>query len=253
VKSRKGFSLWFDHDILNDAFPLVAKTKSSFLPYVSQVSFTEKWPEKLPFGIEWKHGRAELVARLGGPPLERKLFEEDDDSPILTWWERDMVPGETFLKLELKKKGLTVTLVMRETTALSSRHGVPKRPVVGLFVAWALSRGFIDEARFPQHRALIDRVKAREAQGSALVSAAMTRGLWSDHLVPNEAVRSVASGLFYGVMGLSLDGDLIALFGERTNEHGHSEPVLDDDAWDAVDRATPLLDQRFATWPLRRT
>ncbi|WP_268811437.1 hypothetical protein [Archangium violaceum] len=26
------------------------------------------------------------------------------------------------------------------------------------------------------------------------------------------------------------------------------EPKLDDDTWDAVDKAAPLLDQRFAAW-----
>lgn len=54
--------------------------------------------------------------------------------------------------------------------------------------------------------------------------------------------------MFFKIDGLYLEGDLIGVFGERTNEHGHAEPALDDDTWDAVDRATPILDERFAAW-----
>jgi len=36
--------------------------------------------------------------------------------------------------------------------------------------------------------------------------------------------------------------------GKREGPYGHDEPVLDDDDWKAVDRATTALDKRFARW-----
>ncbi len=247
VKSKTGFTLWFSHDHLNDAFPLLPKTKNSFVPYVSQVQLSAKWPEKLPFDLNWKHDQAAIETRLG-PPIVRPLFADDADSPILTWWERDLDPGRTYLKVQLKKKGLSVDLLIRGTFALSSRHGVPAKPVVGLVVAWALSRGLLDESRFPKEYALLARIKQRAEKGSALIDAAMPRGLWCDHLLPDEALRTVASNLFGGMGGLSLDQDLIDVFGERTNIYSHREPVIDDDSWDAVDKAAKILDQRFAAF-----
>jgi hypothetical protein len=49
--------------------------------------------------------------------------------------------------------------------------------------------------------------------------------------------------------------DLIGVFGSRKNQFSHDEPVLDDDAWKNVDKATPVLDKRFAEWlkPARKS
>ncbi len=248
VKSKRGFSLWFSHDKLNDAFPLIPKTKGSFLPYLAEVALDATWREELPFGIEWRHGTAELEARLGRPIVVRLFPDDEEDTTTRSWWEREIDPGRTYLRVQLQKKGLGLTLMIRETVTLSSRHGVPALPVVGLFVGWAVSRALLDEARFAEHGALIARVRGRSEKGSALVRTAMSRGLWLDHLVADDEVRTTARRMFGGSGGLSLEQDLIDVFGERTNAHGHREPALDDDAWDAVDAAAPTLDQRFAAW-----
>jgi hypothetical protein len=244
VKSKTGFRLWFDHDLLNDAFPLIPKTKNSFLPYLSEVSFDPKWTEKLPFDLDWKQGEAEVTARLGAPTVVRLFPDDPDNMTTRSWWEREIDPGRTYLRVQAGKKSTSLTLMIRQTMALSSRHGVPPLPAVGLFVGWALSRGLLDESRFPQHRTLIDRIKNRAEKGSALVRAAMPRGLWLDHLVPNEGLRTFARRSF----SRSLTPDLIEVFGERTDQHSHRQAVLDDDSWEAVDRAAPILDRRFAEW-----
>ncbi|WP_342380463.1 hypothetical protein NVS55_12655 [Myxococcus stipitatus] len=48
--------------------------------------------------------------------------------------------------------------------------------------------------------------------------------------------------------GLWLKADLKATFGARPGAFGHDDPVLDSDTWEAVDKASPLMDQRLARW-----
>ena len=42
--------------------------------------------------------------------------------------------------------------------------------------------------------------------------------------------------------------DLKKVFGKRPGKHGHDEPKLDDDTWDAVDKAAKSFEQRFGQW-----
>lgn len=48
--------------------------------------------------------------------------------------------------------------------------------------------------------------------------------------------------------GKWLTRDFCKVFGKRKGPHGHDEPKLDDDDWDKVDQATPLLDDRLAAF-----
>ncbi len=130
-----------------------------------------------------------------------------------------------------------------------SAHGVPPRAVVGLFVAWAILRGLFDAQSFPDQAALIEDIRARRQQGSALVDLALSRGLWDRHLVDRPGLRGFAYGWFHNVgkQGFIRD-DLVAVFGGVEGEHGHQRVAIDDDPWDFVDRATAKLDQVFAEW-----
>ncbi|WP_158623390.1 hypothetical protein [Corallococcus sp. CA053C] len=46
----------------------------------------------------------------------------------------------------------------------------------------------------------------------------------------------------------NITADLKKTFGKRAGPFGHDAPKLDDDTWEAVDKAAPLLDKRFAAW-----
>src|SRR5262249_45193393 len=130
---------------------------------------------------------------------------------------------------------------------LASRHH-PSRQILGLFVAWAVQRDLLDESRLAAHKKLIAAVRKREKQGSDLVDAALPRGLWDVHLKDLPGLRDFACGWFWNSDHGYMVSDLIKVFGSRPGSHGHDEPVLDDDDWVAVDRATKALDKRFAAW-----
>lgn len=244
VKAKgQGFTLWFSHDKLNENFPLVPKSKKAFIPYLAEISFDEKYAA-LPFDLGWKLTEDEVAARLG-PPIKRPLFPDKPDSPIRTYWYRPLVPGRSELFLQHGKRGLSVTLWIPQAIALTSRHGVPGAPLVGTFVAWAIGRGLLDASRFAAHQALLEQIRAREALGTRFVREALPRGLWNVHLRDLPGLRERAGEWFGGRRGLSATRDFIALFGSRKNVHGHDEPVLDEASWDAVDRASPMLEERF--------
>jgi hypothetical protein len=251
VKAKKlGFTLWFAHDERNDNFPLVRKSKSSYLPYLSQISFDSTYGP-LPFGLEWKHTEEQVAERLG-PPIKKPLFPDQPDGPQRTFWYRTLIPGWSELRFQYGKKGLAMTLWIPQAAELTSRHGVPGAPLVGVFVAWAILRGLLDEARFPQHAALLERVRARTALGTEFVREALPRGLWDVHLKDLPELRLHAGRWLRNMGGLSATKDFIALFGSRKNQHAHDEPALDDATWEAVERATPMLDEQFARWVQNR-
>ena len=89
-------------------------------------------------------------------------------------------------------------------------------------------------------------MKARRATGTQLFDA-LGRGLWSDHLVNDAALRLHAYGYFHN-MGSWITTDLKNVFGKRPGPHGHDEPKLDDATWEAVDQASSVLDKEFARW-----
>jgi hypothetical protein len=237
--AKLGVSVYFNHDILNDAFPLLPKTKSSYLPYVSQVAFTDKWSEELPFGLGWKNGPDEIERALG-TPHSRPLLDG-----VYTWWTRDLVPGVSELYVRTRKGKLDFSVAAKRTIALTSRHGVPPLPAVGLLVAWLTLRGLLDETRIAQHAALVAQVKARSAKGSDLAKAAFPRGLWDDHLRKDEKLVRRLHHWLGSSEGISFTDDLIAIFGERKNQYAHREAVLDEDTWEAFDRVAALFDERF--------
>jgi hypothetical protein len=76
----------------------------------------------------------------------------------------------------------------------------------------------------------------------------LRRGLWDIHLKDEPGLRAFANRWFHNMEEIYIDDDLVAVFGAREGPYGHDEPVLDDDDWPAVDKATPTLDRRFAQW-----
>lgn len=237
--AKLGFTLYFNHDLLNDAFPLVSKTKSSYLPYVSQVALSAKWSEPLPFGLSWNDGPAEIERALG-VPHSRPLFDG-----FYTWWTREVQPGISEVSAKTRKGKLELSIVAKETIALTSRHGVPPLPAVGLLVAWMALRDVLEPSRILAHEALLGRVKTRAAKGSELAKAAFPRGVWDDHLRADEKLVRRLHQWLGSSMDISFTTDLIGVFGERTSAHGHGEAALDDDSWEAFDRVAPLFDERF--------
>jgi hypothetical protein len=120
---------------------------------------------------------------------------------------------------------------------------------VGLFLAWAIARGLVDESSLAKHARLLADVKSRAARGSALVDAALDRGLWDRHLRDEPGLRDFAFGWFHNVGKAGyITKSLNAVFGARSGPYGHDEPILDEDDWPAVDKATPALDEVFARW-----
>jgi len=85
--------------------------------------------------------------------------------------------------------------------------------------------------------------------GSEFVTAALPRGLWDRHLADLPDLRYFADAWFHRVGGVGyIVQDLVKVFGERPSKRGLPEPVLDEDSWDAVDKATEMLDRVFAKW-----
>jgi hypothetical protein len=234
--TKLGVELLFDKSILNDKYPLVKKTKSSFVPYLTGSFLSKKLPDPLPWGVKLGMSEQELRETLGTPILENEHT---------TVWQRAVIPNRDVV-MKFWRDG-SIMLLVAEARGLSE-HGTPARPVVGLFVAWAIQRGLLDEARFPEHAALVDRIRRREAKGSELVANALPRGLWDDHLRDFPELRTFAFGWFHNIGGKFIRDDLVEVFGSREGPHGHAEPILDDDDWDAVDRAAASLDSRFEAW-----
>jgi hypothetical protein len=124
----------------------------------------------------------------------------------------------------------------------------PSRQIVGLFLAWAIQRNLLDETRFSAHADLFEAIRKRQKKGSDLLAAALPRGVWDVHLKNLPDLRNFAFRWFHNFGDMYIVSDLITVFKAREGEYGHDEPVLDDDDWKAVDRATKALDKRFATW-----
>ncbi|MBN8227233.1 hypothetical protein JYK02_06875 [Corallococcus macrosporus] len=241
--AKHGVEIVFTHDILNDAFPLVPKTAKTFIPYVASAWVRSKIGEDV-LGVPWKvKTEAEITKRLGAPTGRRASFMNEDE-PTVAYWEFALdTAGQVWLELEFDAS-LSVTVAVKGAGELAPYPDV----TTGLFIGYAATRGLLDGSRFPAHRALLEAVAARKAKGSEFVKQALPRGLWDDHLRDAPGLRLMAYRWFHNMNGLWITADLKKTFGKRAGAFGHDAPKLDDDTWDAVDKAAPLLDKRFAAW-----
>jgi hypothetical protein len=240
---KHGVELVLSHDILHDAFPPIPKTARSFIPYVSLAWVRAAMGEEV-LGVPWKaKSEAEVVKVLGAPTGRRAGFA-DEDEPTVAYWVHSL-DSTGYLKLEVEfDDAVSVTLSVKGSGDLARYPDV----TTGLFVGYAVTRGLLDASRFPAHQALLARIARREAQGSELVKQAMPRGLWANHLREEAALQTLLWRWFHNMNGLWITKDLIQVFGKRAGEYGHDAPKLDDDTWDAVDKAAPVLDKRFAAF-----
>ena len=236
---KHGIDLLFESHVYHDAYPEIPKSKSSLIPYLSSVCFRDNYKDPLPFGITRDMDAAALEAKLG-PPLGVNPKKN------IAYWHPSIDAGRGII-CDIRSGGDRCTLCI-DTALVLSTGNVPSKPVVGLFVAWALLRGLLDTARFPAHAGLIAQIKAREKKGSDLVDTALSRGLWNNHLSDRPDLRQFVYGWFHNIGGRFIRDDLVQVFGSREGKYGHQEPVLDDDTWDAVDRATEHLDSVFSAW-----
>ncbi|MCP3143106.1 hypothetical protein [Pyxidicoccus xibeiensis] len=241
--AKHGVELVFSHDILNDDFPPIPKTSKTFIPYVSFAWVRSKIGEDV-LGVPWKPASEAEVTKLLGPPTGRRAGFGDGDELTVAYWEYALdTAGHVWLELSFEKF-LSVTLSVKSARELMRHPDV----TTGLFVGYAATRGLLDASRFQAHRELLEAIAKRKAQGSALVKQALPRGLWDDHLRNAPGLSDLAYCWFHNMDDLWITADLIKTFGKRKGPFGHDAPKLDDDTWDAVDKAAPLLDKRFAKW-----
>jgi hypothetical protein len=238
VAKKHGIELAFGHDVKNERYPLIARTKTSFVPYLELAWLKENFLEPLPFGI--RHGMAadEITTRLGAETGVRKAWK-------VRYWRR-VLDAARDIVFDVEEDG-QITIGILQARELTSRY-YPSQPIAGLFLAWAVARDLIDASRFAAYADLLAAVRKREKKGSNLLTAAIPRGIWDVHLKDMPGLRDFAYGWFHNIEHGYIVADLIAVFGARQGKHGHDEPVLDDDDWAAVDRAAPALDTRFAAW-----
>ncbi|PTL75758.1 hypothetical protein [Vitiosangium sp. GDMCC 1.1324] len=240
---KLGVELVFSHDVLNEAFPPIPKTSKTFIPYVTHTWVKEKIGETI-LGVPWKASSEEEVTKVLGAPTGRTAAFADEDELTVAFWAYALdTSGHVWLTLEFDD-GLSVTVSVKRARELEQHPNV----TTGLFVAYAATRGLLDASRFAAHRELLDAVSKRQARGSELVKRALPRGLWDDHLRDAPGLRTLAYRWFHNMNGLWMTADLKEMLGKRAGPFGHDEPVLDEDTWDAVDKAAPLLDKRFAAW-----
>ncbi|RUO88616.1 hypothetical protein D7Y11_34570 [Corallococcus sp. AB018] len=241
--AKHGVEIVFSHEILNDAFLPIPKTAKTFIPYVSSAWVRSKVGEDV-LGVPWKVKAEAELTKLLGPPTGRSAAFADEDALTVAYWDFALDTAEhVWLTLEFDES-LSVTLAVEGGGALERYPDV----TTGLFIGYAATRGLLDASRFPAHRALLEAVATRKAKGSEFVKQALPRGLWDNHLREAPGLRELAWRWFHNMNGLWITDDLKKTFGKHAGPHGHDAPKLDDDTWDAVDKAAPLLDKRFAEW-----
>jgi hypothetical protein len=238
---KVGIELQLSHEIFNDAYPPIHKTAHSFVPYVSFAWIREEIGEPV-LGVSWKATTEQEIAKVLGPPT-RRVFRPKQNITVPYWIVELDAGASVSLEINLTKK-INVTMKVAAALALEQYLDV----TTGLFLGWAATHGLLDEARFTAHADLLAAVKKRAAQGSELMRAALPRGLWSDHLKNDDELRLFAFGWFKHLDGCWITADLKEVFGKRPGPHGHDQPILDDDTWDAVDQASAVFGTRFAKW-----
>lgn len=209
-----------------------------FVPYLEIAWLKENFPEPVPFGVSHGMSSDEITHRLGGAPYRPWPAQ-------FRCWRKVLDPARDVI-FDVTDHGQISVRIAHARELASPRH--PAKPLAGLFLAWAAGRGLIDVARFAAHADLLAAVRRRENKGSDLLTAAIPRGIWDIHLKDTPGLRDFAYGWFHNIEHGYIVSDLIAVFGVRQGKHGHKEPVLDNDDWNAVDRAAPALDARFAAF-----
>jgi hypothetical protein len=238
VAKKHGLELVFSHDVKNVNYPLVPKSKASYVPYLTLVWLNSKLPDPLPFGLEFGMSVEEITDTLGD-----RAGQIGSLGAGRPYWERVLDPTRDIV-FHVDPK--TSMIQIKQARELTPRWET--RPFVGLLVAWLAGRDFLEPRAFVDHEALLEAVRQRKERGSKLVESALPRGLWDIHLRDLPGFRHFAFEWMHNIGGKFIRDDLVSVFGSREGPYGHAEAVLDNDDWQAVDKAIPVLDHRFAEW-----
>jgi hypothetical protein len=71
IAKKHGIEMAFGHDIKNERYPLVPKTKRTFVPYLTIAWLRPQFPEPLPFGLAHGMTPDEITQTLGVAPVTR--------------------------------------------------------------------------------------------------------------------------------------------------------------------------------------
>jgi hypothetical protein len=235
-----GLMLRVHNNITNEKYPVLNKTKNTFVNYVSLAEITEACNETV-LGLAWNSSINDIKRVLGEPTRLRR--PNMIDPPSIPVWVRKLDDGADLELIIEFNEVMTVRLEIYDSGSLESNPN----PSLGVFVAWAIEHGLLDKNRFPNHTALFEAVRRRKKLGSDFVREALPRGLWSDHLLDKDGLRDFAQHWFNN-FGSWIVTDFKKVFGARAGEYGHDEPILDLDSWDAADKAAKILKKRFKQW-----
>ncbi len=228
VAKKHGLELHFSLETLHVDYPQVPRNKSRWVPRLDLVWLTPKYPGEIPFGVRPGMTTDELTEVLGEPEgrVWKRVLDAERGIVLAAW------------------AGINPTIQVDTSQALDRFNTA----MSALFACWALARGFLEPGLVPA--ALRGQVQGR-AGSPADIMQAFPRGLWNTHVPAKDGFRSFAMGYFHRIgYEFAWKTDLIEIFGSRKGEHGHAEPVLDQDTleWEMVDKASTLLDERFAKW-----
>lgn len=124
---------------------------------------------------------------------------------------------------------------------------------IGMFLAWAFSRGMAGDFHREESDADLKRLARREITGREFLIEACDEKLWEDDL--NDEGNALAAdyydhkSAFAQQHGTYLT-DYDAVFSQVANERGEAldSLYLVEDTWENFDRLSPLLDQRLEQW-----
>jgi hypothetical protein len=240
---KAGIEMVFSHNVLNEKYPPISKSARSFIPYLSHAWIRDKVGEPV-FGIDVKKGtEADVKKSLGEPDEYAPAFMSDNDPTVACWYRVVDAAADVVIEIE-SDDGLGFVVTIQTARALEEYPTVSTH----LFIAWAATRGLLNETRFARHAGLLANVKPRQASGADLLKAAMPRGLWDDHLVDKPGLRRTAYQWFHNMAGLWITADLINVFGKHRGAFGHDDPTVDSDSWENVDKAAPAFEKVFEKW-----
>ena len=112
VAKKQGLEFAFSHDIKNEKYPLLNKSKKSFITYLQVVWLNKSFPEPLPFGLQFDMSVEELTGILGTPG--QRGFR-----PPTPCWKRMLDPARAVV---LSVDPSSITTQVDEARELSSRH-----------------------------------------------------------------------------------------------------------------------------------
>lgn len=227
VAPKEGLELNFDHDVLSEKYPVVARTPRSFIPYLSFAWIRPKFGERI-FGVDLtKPSEAELKKLLGEPVMDVE-FAGDTDAKVATWNRVIDTGSDAYIAFEFNDGILEVTAGVKGAASLDSMPTAE----TNLFIAWAVENEMLDETMFASHAELFAKVKQRKALASELTKAALPRGLWNTHLKDVGTFRDDAYNWFHN-------------FGAFSQRDDFEKLKRVDDGWATVDKVSKRLSKVF--------